>query len=127
MLTQVQARAVGLLFELTDEEIIRKLRIRRQTLEAWKRDPEFMEAVRLLLKDNRRTSVRLLSRLYLDACRELQAILRSDDHKDKPKLIIETLKASGLFKELGLEEGDYVGNLLDRLNSEEDADPEDSD
>lgn len=120
MLTKTQMKAVGMLFELTDEEIIRKLKIKREKLDSWKRDPEFAEALRNRLKENRRTAGRILSRLYVEASRELEALILSDDEKNKPKAIIEVLKVSGLFKELGLEEGDSVENLLERLADESD-------
>lgn len=120
MLTDKQIKAVGMLFELTDEEIIRRLKIKRETLEAWKSEPEFAEMLRSRLKENRRTAARILSRLYVEASRELEALIRSDDEKNKPKAIIEVLKVSGLFKELGLEEGDSIGNLLERLADEND-------
>ncbi|MHB1457474.1 MAG: hypothetical protein ACYC0V_11235 [Armatimonadota bacterium] len=41
MLTKTQMRAVEMLFVSTDEEIASALRIRRETLEMWKLDPEF--------------------------------------------------------------------------------------
>lgn len=118
MLTDSQNKSVKLLFQLTDAEVARKLKISQKTLETWKSDPEFSQAIKRQLVENRRSAVRMLSRLYTDACKELDTILKSDDHKDKPKVIIEILKASGLFKELGLEDGDYVGNLLEGLADE---------
>ncbi len=119
MLTNTQTKAVGMLFEFTDREVARRLRIKPETLRAWKRNPEFAQAVADRLKENRLTAVRILSRLYVEACRELEALIKSGDDKNKPKIIIEVLvKTSGLFKELGLEEGDYVGNLLERLADE---------
>ena len=120
MLNDKQTKAVGMLFEMTDEEVIRSLRIKRETLEAWKSEPEFAETLRNRLKENRRTAARILSRLYVEASRELEALIRSDDEKNKPKAIIEVLKVSGLFKELGLEEGDSIGALLERLADEND-------
>lgn len=128
MLTDLQTRAVGLLFEFADREVARKLRVRRETIEAWKRDPEFAQALCDHLRENRRIAARILSRLYIEACRELDLLIKSDDDKNKPKIIVEVLKASGLFKELGVEEGDYVGNLLDRLADEpEDTEPGEAD
>ncbi|HUV03634.1 MAG TPA: hypothetical protein VMX94_00845 [Armatimonadota bacterium] len=119
MLTETQTRAVDMLFELTDEEIARKLKIKRATLESWKRKPEFAQALRRRLMENRRAAARILSRLYVEASRELEALIRSDDDKNKPKAIIELLKVSGLFKELGLEGDDDIGNLLERLADEQ--------
>jgi hypothetical protein len=118
MLTNAQIRAIGLLFESSEDEVARRLKVRRETLEEWKQDPEFIRAIGERLKGNRQAAVRILSRLYLDACRELEKLVQSDDDKNKPKILIEVLKASGLFKELGLDEGDFVGNLLGRLADE---------
>ena len=126
MLTIKQKRAVKLLFELTDVEVAEKLKIARETVEEWKRSPEFVEAVQQRLKDNRQAAIRILSRLYLDACRELDAILRSDDDKNKHRVIMELLKASGLLKELGIDEGDYVGTLLRKLSESDDDDYDES-
>jgi len=124
MLTETQTKAVEMLFELTDDEVARRLKIRQKTLEAWKRDPEFAQALRRQLIENRRAAARILSRLYVEASRELEALIHSDDDKNKPKAIIELLKVSGLFKELGLEEEDDVGGLLERLADEqEEAEP----
>ena len=124
MLTETQTKAVEMLFELTDDEVARRLKIRQKTLEAWKQNPEFVQALRRRLIENRRAAARILSRLYVEASRELEALIHSDDDKNKPKAIIELLKVSGLFKELGLEEEDDVGGLLERLADEqEEAEP----
>ena len=124
MLSRTQSRAVELLFEYTDEEVAAKLRIKRETLESWKQNPEFVQAVQERLKENRQAAVRILSRVYLDACREIEALIRSDDDKNKHKVIVDILKASGLLKELGAEECDYVGSLLQRLADEPDEEEE---
>jgi myo-inositol-1-phosphate synthase len=120
MLSSTQSRAVELLFEFTDAEVAAKLRIKRETLEAWKQNPEFVQAVQERLKENRQAAVRILSRVYLNACREIEALVRSDDDKNKHKVIVDILKASGLLKELGAEETDYVDTLLQRLADEHD-------
>lgn len=119
MLTNTQIKAVDLLFRATDEEAARKLKITKETLEAWKQDPDVAQAVREQLKANRQAIARKLSRMYLDACRELAAALNAEDGKDKAKVAIEILKASGLFKDGGLEDDDPVGDLIDRLSEEE--------
>ena len=124
MLSSTQSRAVELLFEFTDAEVAAKLRIKRETLEAWKQNPEFVQAMQERLKGNRQAAVRILSRLYLDACREIDALIRSDDDKSKHKVIVDILKASGLLKELGADEADYVGSLLQRLADEQDEEEE---
>ena len=126
MLSSTQSRAVELLFEFTDAEVAAKLRIKRETLEAWKQKPEFVQAVQERLKENRQAAVRILSRVYLDACREIEALVRSDDDKNKHKVIVDILKASGLLKELGAEETDYVDTLLRRLADEPEGEEEES-
>ena len=126
MLSNNQIRAIELLFEFTDAEVAAKLKIKRATLESWKQAPEFVQAVQDRLKENRQAAVRMLSRLYVDACREIDALIHSDDDKNKHKVIVDMLKASGLLKEWGLEEGDPIGALIQRLSSDED-DVEDED
>ena len=117
MLTSTQIKAVDLLFQVTDKEAARKLKIKKETLEAWMRDPEVAQAIRDEMKSNRQAAVRKLSRLYLDACRELEAALNAEDGKDKAKVAIEILKASGLFKD-EMEDDDPIGDLIERLSEE---------
>jgi len=119
MLTSTQLKAVDLLFQVTDEEAARKLKIKQETLETWKSDPEVARAVREQLKSNRQAVARKLSRLYLDACRELGAALNAEDTKDKAKVAIEILKASGLFKDGPLEDDDPIADLIEKLSEEE--------
>ena len=120
MLTNTQCKAVDMLFEFTDGEAARLLRVKKETIEAWKQNPEFQQALRNRLMENRRTAARILSRLYVEASKELEALIRSNDDKNKPRAIIEVLKGGGLFKELGMEEGDGIGNLIERLSEEHD-------
>ena len=115
MLTKTQMRAVEMLFASTDEEIAGALRIRRETLEMWKLDPEFSQMVVRRLKENRNAARRILSQICVDSCRELESLIKSDDAKDKPRAIIEVLKASGLFKELSLDDSDDLQELLGRF------------
>jgi hypothetical protein len=118
MLTSTQMKAVDLVFQVTDEEAARKLKIKKETIEAWMRDPEFAQAIREEMKSNRQAAVRKLSRLYLDACRELEAALNAEDGKDKAKVAIEILKASGLFKD-EIEEDDPIAGLISELSDDE--------
>jgi hypothetical protein len=62
MLDQKQRRAVALLFQSTDDEVIRKLRINRETLDEWKRDPQFAQALCDFVRDNRLTAIRFISK-----------------------------------------------------------------
>ena len=118
MLTGNQIKAVDLLFQVTDEEAARKLKIKQETLQAWKLDPEVAQAIRDQLKSNRHEAVRRLSRIYLDACRELTAALNAEEGKDKAKVAIEILKASGLFKD-EIEDDDPIGDLIEKMNQED--------
>lgn len=126
MLTERQAKAVGMLFELTDEEVARKLEIKRATMERWKRDPEFVRAIVDRIADNRQAAVRILSGLFTGICRELADLIRSDGDNARIKLLVDVLKAAGLFKEavqavyMTAEEGDQIGKLLEKLADEED-------
>lgn len=118
MLSNNQATAVELLFEHADAEVAAKLKIKRETLESWMQDPEFQQAVQDRLKKNRQATVRLLSRVYLNACREIDALIRSDD-KTKHKVMVDILKASGLLKETPDEEPDDMISALIRELSED--------
>lgn len=118
MLTGIQNQAVDMLFELSQEETAMKLGIGEDQIEEWKSNPEFSGRLSRKLTENRATARRILSRTCVDACRELEALIKSDDSKDKPRAIIEVLKASGLFKELSMEETDEIGGLIGRLADE---------
>ncbi len=126
MLSTNQTKAVELLFELTGDEVAEKLRIKRETLEAWMQDPEFREALQETQRQNRQAVVRMLSRLYLDTCREISALIHSDDDKNKPKVMLDLLKASGLLKEIGIEEeGDPIAAILAGLSDDNESEDED--
>jgi hypothetical protein len=124
MLSTNQIKAVELLFELPCGEIAAKLRIKPETLDAWMQDPEFKQALQDQIKENRQATVRILSRLYLDTCREISTLIHSDDDKNKPKVMLDLLKASGLLKEMGLEQGDPIGALIQRLSQQQEDDTE---
>lgn len=126
MLTDKQRRAVALLFELRDDEIARRLRIGRETLTSWKRDPEFCQALCDYVRENRRTAVRFLSKRLVEAAHELEAMIKSKDEKVKHKVIIDLLKASGLLAAdpTAEEEGDGVADLLKRIEETSDDEPE---
>lgn len=101
-----------MLFRLTDEEIIEKLKINPKTLDEWKQDPEFAAAVFAYVKENRRTVVRLLSQRYVEAARELESLIKSKDEKVKHKVVIDLLKSSGLLKDTEGDEQDILSRLL---------------
>lgn len=119
MLTDRQKEAARLLFEFGDEEVAHRLGIAQETLQAWMQDPEFAETLHNQIVENRRSAARIISRLYLESARELGALLRSDDDKNKPKAIIEVLKFGGLFKDAEEKEGDPISGLMERLAEED--------
>jgi len=124
MLTERQRKAVGLLFELTDEEAARKLKVRPEVLDAWKRDPEFVRAIRERVAENRQSGMRILSELCADICREVSDLIRSGGDANRIKLLVDVLKAAGLFKEAVQAadqetEDDSIGELIERLAGEE--------
>jgi hypothetical protein len=122
MLTEKKRRAVELLFECTEAEVARKLRISRRTLESWIGELEFRQAINGQINGNRRATVRMLSLLYLDSCRELSAIVHDKDDKTRHRVAVDILRASGLLKEGPEEEdGDGIEELLARLGEEEGA------
>jgi len=97
MLDQKQRKAVSLLFQCTDEEVIRKLKINRETLDEWKRDPQFAQALCDFVRDNRLTAIRFISKRVVEAAQELEAMIKNADEKVRHKVIIDLLKASGLL------------------------------
>lgn len=118
MLNKNQIRAIEMLFEATDEEIITTLGIKKETLDLWKDRPEFTGTLNRKLNENLLSARRLLSKICVDSCRELEALIKSDDAKDKSKAIIEVLKASGLFKEMHTADSNELQELIERLSNE---------
>jgi len=123
MLSQKKRRAVELLFEGTEAEAAVKLRISRQMLEEWMEDREFQQAVSRHARATRRATSRMLSSLYLEACRELNVVIHERDDRYRHRAMVDILKAGGLLKDGPVEEEDeepgYVDRLLDRLAEEQ--------
>lgn len=118
MLDQKRRRAAALLFEFTDEEVIRKLRINRETFEEWKRDPEFARVLCDFVRENRLAAIRFISMRVVEAAQELKAMIEASDEKVRHKVIIDLLKASGLLSaehSEGDEEGDGFEAVLKRI------------
>jgi len=109
MLDKRKRRAAALLFEHTDDEAARMLKVGRRTLEAWKRDPEFAQALCDFVRENRLAAVRFISMRVVEASRELEAMIRSGDEKVRHKVIIDLLKASGLLAADHAEGGESEG------------------
>lgn len=122
MLTKTQMCAIEMLFAATDDEISSSLGVRRETLNAWKERPDFSQMLNKRLSENLTSAKRILSQICVDSCRELESLIRSDDSKDKPRAIIEVLKASGLFKEMHASESDELQGLLERM-ADDDENP----
>ncbi len=118
MLDPKQRRAVALLFQSTDEEVIRKLKINRETLDEWKRDPQFAQALCDFVRDNRLTAIRFISKRVVEAAQELEAMIKTADEKVRHKVIIDLLKASGLLAaehSAGDDEADGFTSVLNRI------------
>ena len=122
MLSEKKRRAVELLFEGTEAEAAAKLRISRQTLEEWMEDREFQQAVSRYARANRRATSRMLSSLYLEACRELNVVIHEREDRNRHRAMVDILKAGGLLKDEPVDEDEepgYVDRLLDRLAEEQ--------
>ena len=109
MLNDKKQKAVELLFEYTEAEVASKLRINRKMLREWMNELEFQQAIGEEIRANRQASVRKLSRLYLDACREINEIIHEKEDKNRHKVIVDILKVSGLLK--ASTEEDAAGGL----------------
>ena len=118
MLDQKQSKAVSLLFQCTDEEVIRKLKINRETLDEWKRDPQFAQALCDFVRDNRLTAIRFISKRVVEAAQELEAMIKNADEKVRHKVIIDLLKASGLLaaEHIVDDEADGFTAVLNRIS-----------
>lgn len=118
MLDRKQRKAVALLFQSTDEEVIRRLKIDRETLQEWKRDPQFAQALCDFVRDNRLTAIRFISKRVVEAAQELEMMIKSADEKIRHKVIIDLLKASGLLAaehSPADDEADGFTAVLDRI------------
>ena len=121
MLSEKKRRAVELLFEGTEAEAAVKLRVSRQTLEEWMEEREFQQAIRRHATANRRATSRMLSSLYLEACRELNVVIHERDDRNRHRAMVDILKAGGLLKEGPVEEEEIetVDEVLARFAEED--------
>ena len=123
MLSDRKQRAVDLLFECTEAEVAAKLRISRQMLREWLKELEFQQAIGEEIRSIRQAAVRKLSRLYLDACREINEIIHEKEDKNRHKVIVDILKVSGLLKESTEEDAagglDSIETLVAKLAAED--------
>ena len=121
MLTEKKRRAVELLFEDTEAEVAKKLKISLETLVQWIEELEFREALNGQIKGYQRSTTRLLSRLYLECCRELSVIIHDKEDKNRHRVAVDLLKAGGILREGPLEERpeeESVDEIIARLTWE---------
>ena len=125
MLSEKKRRAVDLLFEHTEGEVAKKLKVSLETLAQWIEEMEFREALNFQMKGYQRTTSRMLALLYLECCRELRAIIHDKEDKNRHRVAVDLLKAGGVLKEGELSEVGYdpIEALIESL-SEEDGKPE---
>ena len=127
MLAEKKRRAVELLFDFTEAEVAKKLRVGREVLEEWFEDVEFRQAINIELRGCRRSAVRVLAKLYLNATMELNEIIHEKEDRGRYRTIVDILKASGLLKGGVMEEEEepsYVDRLLHRLSNDEESEGE---
>ena len=121
MLTEKKRRAVELLFEHTEGEVAKRLKTSLDTLVSWIEELEFREAVNGHMKGYQRSTTRLLSRLYLECCRELSVIIHDKEDKNRHRVALDLLKAGGILREGPLEERpeeESVDEIIARLHME---------
>ena len=131
MLSDKKQKAVDLLFEFTEAEAAAKLRINRTILREWMNELEFQQAIGEEIRANRQASVRKLSRLYLDACKEMNEIIHEKEDKNRHRVIVDILKVSGLLKASTVEDSagglNSVQALVAKLADEDEESEDDSD
>lgn len=122
MLNERKRKAVELLFEDTEAEVAKKLKIGLETLAHWIEELEFREALNLHMKGYQRTTARMLTLLYLECCRELREIVHDKDDKSRYKVAVDILKAGGVLKDGPLygDDSDPIGDLIESLSTDDD-------
>ena len=126
MLSEKKRKAVEMLFEDTEAEVARKLKINLETLTQWVEELEFRQAVGLHMKGYQRATGRMLSVLYWLCCRELKAMVQDKEDKSRYKVAVDLLKAGGVLKEGALygDDSDPIGDLIESLSKESDEENE---
>ena len=121
MLSEKKRRAVELLFEDTEGEVAKKLKVSLETLVQWIEELEFREALNGQMKGHKRSTTRMLSLLYMECIRELGRIIHDKEDKTRHKVALDLLKAGGLLREGPLEERpeeESVDEIIARLHME---------
>ena len=131
-LTKRQNLAIESLFHKTEEEVAALIGVQRETLRRWKSQPEFAAALCARAREIRNAAVRILSMSSLTAAEKLKALIDASGpgNKADPKMLLDTLKASGLFdvaaeptEDVSLEQ--LIAEAV-RLGRTEDADGDDN-
>lgn len=121
MLSEKKRRAAELLFEDTETEVAKKVKVSLDTLVHWIEELEFREMLNGQMKGYQRATNRLLSRLYVECCRELNHIIHDREDKSRHKVALDLLKAGGILREGPLEERpeeESVDEIIARLSME---------
>ena len=123
MLSEKKRHAVELLFEETEGEVAKKLKVSLETLVHWIEELEFRDAINGQMKGYQRSTTRMLSLLYLECCRELGRIIHDKEDKTRHKVALDLLKAGGILREGPLIEGDDdpVADMLRRMEEEDEV------
>ena len=99
-LTRKQKLAIESLFHRAEEEVAASVGVRMDTLRRWKSQPEFAAALAARSREIRAAAARILSMSSLTAAEKLKALIDAagrQGEKADPKVLLDTLKASGLF------------------------------
>ncbi len=117
-LTNKQKLAVEKLFRQTDSETAASLGVSLETLQRWKRQPAFQAAIAAKTKEIRSAAARMLSMGLLAAAQKLKSLIEAGGPNDRsdPKILLDTLKASGLFEEAASE--DQAGDSIEQAIAE---------
>ena len=128
-LTKKQKLAIESLFHKAEEEVAASVGVRKETLRRWKSQPEFAAALAARSREIRAAAARILSMSSLTAAEKLKALIDASGQqgeKADPKVLLDTLKASGLFDAAAEpEEGISLDQLIAeaaRLARTEDSD-----
>jgi len=116
-LTRKQKLAIESLFHKAEEEVATSVGVRKETLRRWKSQPEFAAALAARSREIRAAAARILSMSSLTAAEKLKALIDSSgpETKTDPKILLDALKASGLFDAVAEPE---EGVTLDQLIAE---------
>jgi len=117
MLTTKLKKAARRMFLVSDEELAREMGVRIETIEEWRRSPEFQAELRRLHREYKAAAARYASHNARQAAMKLGDLIEQKD----PKLLLDTLKASGAFDyEEAEEKGVPLMAILERIREKED-------